>query len=140
MKPLEMQNGIVLSDVFGMSCRRGHFPLSLGRPGNWRTCKLEYVARRRVCTVSDNRASKVGVRIPDQLPTAVGNTMRLRGFDVAKQSLQSDLMVRLRLRRESTQHAQRKRNIRSRANHQIHQQTDGSRITSFCFLDRRFLL
>jgi hypothetical protein len=28
-EPLEMQNGIVLSDVFGISYRRGHFPLSL---------------------------------------------------------------------------------------------------------------
>jgi hypothetical protein len=66
--------------------------------------------------------------------------MRLRGFDVAKQSLQSDLVVRLRLRREATQRTQRKRDTRPRANHQIHQRTDGSRITSFCFLVRRFLV
>lgn len=98
-----MQNGIILSNVLSMSRRGGYFPLSLGRPGNWRTCKLEYIARRRVCTVSDNGAPKVGVCIPDQLPTAVGYTMGLRGFDVAKQSLQSDLVVRLRLSREATQ-------------------------------------
>jgi hypothetical protein len=44
-----------------MSGRRGHFPLSLGRPGNRSTRKLEHIARRRVCTVSDDRATKVGV-------------------------------------------------------------------------------
>jgi hypothetical protein len=98
-----MQNGIVLSDVFGMCRRRGHFPLSLGRPGNWRTRKLEHIAGCGVCPVRDDGPPKVGVCIPDQLPTAVGYTMRLRGFDVAKQSLQSDLVVRLRLSREATQ-------------------------------------
>lgn len=82
-----MQNGIILSNVLSMSRRCGNFPLSLGRPGNWRTCKLEHIAGCGVYPVSDDRAPKVGVRVPDQLPIAVGDTMRLRGFDVAKQSL-----------------------------------------------------
>ena len=116
-----MQNGIVLSNILSMGRGRGHFPLSFGRPRNWRTCKLEYIARRGVCTVSDDRASKVGVRVPDQLSTAICYAMRLRGFDIAKQPLQSVLVVLLRLGYEATQRTQRKRDIQSRANHQIHQ-------------------
>jgi hypothetical protein len=64
-KALQMQNGIVLSNVLSMSRRRGHFPLSFGRPGHSRTCKLEYIARCRVCTVSDDGATKVSVCVAD---------------------------------------------------------------------------
>jgi hypothetical protein len=58
-----MQNGIILSNVLGMSRRRGYFPLSLGRPGNRRTGKLEYVAGRRVSYVSDDGPTEVGIRV-----------------------------------------------------------------------------
>jgi hypothetical protein len=43
--------------------------------------------------VSDDGAIKVGVCVPDKLPAAVDNKMGLHGFDVAKQSLQYDLMM-----------------------------------------------
>jgi hypothetical protein len=42
-----MQNGIILPNVLSMSRRGGYFPLSLRRPGNRRTRKLEYVAGYR---------------------------------------------------------------------------------------------
>jgi len=82
-----MQNSIVLSDVFGICRRRSYFPLSLARLGNRRPYKLEHIARRRVCPVSNDGAPKVSVRVSDQLPTTVGNAIGLRGFDIAKQSL-----------------------------------------------------
>ena len=86
-EPLQMQNGIVLSDAFGIPRRRGYFPLSLGRPGNRRTRKLEYVAGRRVSSISDDGPNKVGIRVPNQLTTAVSDAVVLCGFDIAKQSL-----------------------------------------------------
>jgi hypothetical protein len=58
-----MQNGIVLSEVLGMSRGRGHFPLSLRRPGHRRACKLKHVAGRRVCPVNDDGATKVSIRV-----------------------------------------------------------------------------
>jgi hypothetical protein len=68
-----MQNGIIFSNVLGMGRRRGHFPLSLGRPGNRRTRKLEYVAGRRVSSVSDDGPTKVGISVSSQLTTAVSD-------------------------------------------------------------------
>lgn len=79
-----MQNGIILANVFGMRCGRGHFPLSFGRPGDESPCKLKHIAGRRVCPVSDYEAPEVRIRVSDQLPTAVRNVMSLRGFYVVK--------------------------------------------------------
>lgn len=54
-------NEIVLPDVFGMSRRRGYFPLSLRLRGDRDVCKLVHVAGRKMCTVS----AKVGNRVCD---------------------------------------------------------------------------
>jgi hypothetical protein len=94
-----------LSNVLGMGRRCGYFPLSLRWPGNRRTRKLEYVAGRRVGSISNDGAAIVGIRISNQLTTAVCNAIELRRFDIAKQSLQGDLVVRLWLRCEATQRA-----------------------------------
>ena len=110
------------------------------RPGDWSARQLEDVTRRGVGPVSDNGAPKVSVRVPDQLPTVIGNAMGLRGFDVAKQSLQCGLVMRLRSGREATQRPQRKRDIGPSADHEIHQRTDGGSEPGFCFCIRRIFI
>jgi hypothetical protein len=98
-----MQNGIVLSNLLGMGRTHGYFPLSLRWPGNRRTGKLEYVAGRRVGSTSDDGVAEAGIRISNQLTTALCNAIALRIFDIAKQSLQGDPVVRLWLRCEANQ-------------------------------------
>jgi hypothetical protein len=83
-EPLKMMNSVVLSGVLGMSRRCGHFPLSLGRPGYWWSCKLEHIAGRGVCTVSDDGATEVGIGVSDHLSVVVFDAIRLCGFDIAQ--------------------------------------------------------
>lgn len=78
-----MYKGIVLSNVLGMSRRRGDFLLPLGRPGDWCARKLEHIVRHGVCPISDDEATKVDICVSDQLTTAVCNAMALRGFGIA---------------------------------------------------------
>ncbi|KAJ6099712.1 hypothetical protein N7467_001247 [Penicillium canescens] len=69
-----MKNSAVLTDVLGVGRRCGYFPLSLGRPGYWCSCKLENITGRGVCTVSDVGATKIGIGLPDQLSVVWAGT------------------------------------------------------------------
>lgn len=60
-EPLQVKDGVVLAYILGVSRGRSHFPLSVGRPGNWCSCKFKHIARCGVCTISDDRATKVGI-------------------------------------------------------------------------------